>query len=33
MAGHPHAISLIAAMTRDNTLVQIYNLLNSKSFS
>jgi hypothetical protein len=30
--GHPHAISMIAPMAKDNTLVEIYNLLNSKTF-
>lgn len=30
--GHPHAISLIAPMTREYTLVQLYELVNSKVF-
>mgnify|MGYP000974477143 CR=1 FL=1 len=30
--GHPHAISMIAPMAKDHTLVEIYTLLNSKTF-
>jgi len=30
--GHPHAISMIAPMAKDHTLVEIYNLLSSKTF-
>ena len=31
-SGHPHAITLIAPMTRDYSLVQLHELVNSKSF-
>ena len=33
MNGHPHAISLIAPLAKENTLVEIYQLLHSKTFA
>ena len=32
LSGHPHAISLIAPMVRDYSLVGLYELISSKSF-